>query len=188
MLIRSMRRTHARTVTNRGASLLEVLVAILILSFGMLSMAGLHAVAFKYGKMAQFRGVATQLASDLADRMRANVAGATAGGYAYTQAYDPNPTQITPRQCGNPAPCSAGEMATLDLDQVRATLQMALPGGGLFVQQDAAQANVYDIWILWLDPEAHGNDANSTAASLTRCPDDIDATPMPQCMPMRVAL
>ncbi|MCM5679657.1 type IV pilus modification protein PilV [Schlegelella sp. S2-27] len=173
----------------RGASLIEVLVAILILSFGMLAMAGLHAVAFKYGKMSQFRGVATQLAIDLSDRMRANVTGAIAGQYVYTEAYDREAEAVTIPTCADTTRCTSAEMAALDLAQMRNTVRLALPGGALFVQQDAAAANVYNIWVLWLDPEAPGSDEDSDAASFSSQCDGIDAdAPLPQCMPMRIAL
>ena len=68
---------------QRGASLIEVMVAIVVLSIGMLSMAWQHAVALKYDKMSQFRGIATQLASELADRIRANAA--AGASYVVTQ-------------------------------------------------------------------------------------------------------
>lgn len=104
----------------RGASLLEVLVAILILSFGMLAMAGLHSVAFKYGKMSQFRSVATQMAADLADRMRANPEGAVAGDYVFLEVYNPSPEALPAPDCGVDAPCAnAAAMAASDLVTIR---------------------------------------------------------------------
>ena len=54
-------RVRTGVPAQRGASLIEVMVAIVVLSIGMLSMAWQHAVALKYDKMSQFRGIATQL-------------------------------------------------------------------------------------------------------------------------------
>jgi len=174
----------------RGASLIEVLVAILILSFGMLAMAGLHAAAFKYGKMSQFRGVATQLGSEFGDRMRANVPGALDGAYVFEEAYDRNADAVTVPACANPAACTAAEIASVDLAQMRNTVRVALPGGGLYVQRDAAQPNIYNVWVMWLDPEAAGNEENDDTASMSeRCPEGAAVSaPRPQCMPMRVVL
>jgi type IV pilus assembly protein PilV len=177
----------------RGASLLEVLVAILILSFGMLAMAGLHSVALKYGKMAQFRGVATQLAADLADRMRANPQGALAGDYVFLVAYDPAPGEVNLPPCGIETPCaSPAAMAQRDLAEVRRVVQNALPGGWIYVTQDPGPAaRMYTVWILWQDPDALGGAADGNTASLAGlCPGEAvaGADPVPQCMPVRVAL
>jgi type IV pilus assembly protein PilV len=177
--------------SQRGASLLEVLVAILILSFGMLSMAGLHSVAFKYGKMSQFRGVATQYASDLADRMRANPVAAREGDYVFTEAYSSTPATVDLPACGTDTACSSVQMAARDIGEVRLMIQSGLPGGGLYVTQDAAQENVYTVWVMWLDPDSVGGaDDGDTASFAGLCPDEAvgGADPRPQCMPVRVAL
>jgi type IV pilus assembly protein PilV len=91
-----------RTIRGeRGASLLEVLVSILILSFGMLAMAGLHAVSIQQGKMSQFRGTAMQLAVDLADRMRANrgAFAAAPSPYVFTQPYNSDAPAVAVPAC-----------------------------------------------------------------------------------------
>jgi type IV pilus assembly protein PilV len=63
-----------RVVTRRqaGVALVEVLVAMLVVSVGVLAMAGLLATASRYGKTSEYRAVATLLAADMADRIRAN--------------------------------------------------------------------------------------------------------------------
>jgi type IV pilus assembly protein PilV len=178
----------------RGASLLEVLVAILILSFGMLAMAGLHSVAFKYGKMSQFRGVATQLAADLADRMRANPEGAVNGNYVFMDVYDESPDEVDLPACGEEIACAdAAAMAARDLAEMRRVIQTALPGGWLHVTQDAGAPPppLYTVWIMWQDPDALGGAADGGTASFAgQCPAAAvgGANPVPQCMPMRVAL
>lgn len=173
-----MHKKTNKAARARGASLLEVLVAILILSFGMLAMAGLHSVAFKYGKMSQFRGVATQLAADLADRMRANPEGAVNGGYVFMDVYDDSPDEVDLPACGEEVACAdAAAMAERDLAEVRRVIQ---PPG-----------TMYTVWILWQDPDALGGAADGGTASLAgQCPAAAvaGANPVPQCMPVRVAL
>lgn len=61
------------TSTTRGFTLLEVLVALLIFSFGVLGMAGLLAVSVKTNHSAYLRTQAAFLAQSMANRMRANV-------------------------------------------------------------------------------------------------------------------
>lgn len=180
-----MRVTPRRLRASRGTGLLEVLIAVLLLSGGVLAMSLLHANSFKYTKMAQFRGVATQLAFELADRMRANARGATTGAYTLTAAYSSTAPAVTVPACADAAACTTAEMAAIDLAEMRNALRLALPGGGLRVTQDAAESNVINVWVIWLDPEAYGNDANSLVNVLP-CP--FASTPAPQCLPMRIAL
>lgn len=164
--------------SQSGATLIEVLITMLLLSFAMLAMANMHAMSLKYVKMAEFRGIATGLALDLADRMRANSGGA--GGYVFNSAYDSNAGAVAVPTCANPAICTPSEIAGIDLAEVRNTARLVLPGGGVRIAQDAANPGVLNLWIIWLDPD--GNDAST----LLPCP--FAATPQPQCLAMRVAL
>ncbi|MEO7105861.1 MAG: type IV pilus modification protein PilV, partial [Rhodoferax sp.] len=77
---RSLRLSKLRGV--RGASLLEVLISVLLSAIGLLALAGANVASIRYSKMSQYRGTATMLAADLAERMRANPLGLT--GYAVT--------------------------------------------------------------------------------------------------------
>lgn len=66
---------------NHGFTLLEVLIAIVVLSFGLLGLAGIQAVGIKNTSDANARTLAIQQAYDMADRIRANAVGAAAGAY-----------------------------------------------------------------------------------------------------------
>ena len=66
---------------QKGFTMLEVLVAIIIFSFGLLGLAGLQLVSLANNLSANSRSTATALAYDMADRMRANRQGAVAGNY-----------------------------------------------------------------------------------------------------------
>lgn len=57
---------------QRGTSLLEVLVSVVILSLGLLGYAGLQSVTVKNSHNAYLRTQATSLAYNVLDRMRAN--------------------------------------------------------------------------------------------------------------------
>ena len=60
---------------NAGFTLIEVLIAMLVLAVGLLGLAGLQATSLRNNQSAYNRSQATQLAYDIADRMRANSAG-----------------------------------------------------------------------------------------------------------------
>lgn len=66
---------------QRGLTLMEVLVAVLILSIGLLGIAGLQLGALKSNTSAYYTSQGTWLAYDMADRMRANIDGVEAGSY-----------------------------------------------------------------------------------------------------------
>lgn len=66
---------------NRGVTLIEVLVAVLVLSIGMLGIAGLQARALKYNQSSYERSVAVIQSQSIGDSMRANSAEAKLGRY-----------------------------------------------------------------------------------------------------------
>ena len=72
---------RGRTRPAAGFSLLEVLVAMIILSIGLLGLAALQAFSIKANQSANYRTQATALAYDLIDRMRANRNELIAGNY-----------------------------------------------------------------------------------------------------------
>lgn len=58
--------------TQRGFTLLEALIALVILSVGMLGIAALYVEGLRAGRTAVFRTTAVSLAADMMDRIRAN--------------------------------------------------------------------------------------------------------------------
>jgi len=69
-----------------GFSLLEVLIAVVILSIGLLGVGSMQANSLRYNHQAYLRGQAIQLAYDMSDRMRANHATVDATGATTTEA------------------------------------------------------------------------------------------------------
>lgn len=70
-----MNRFHKRPPARRsiaGFSMIEVLIAILVLAMGLLGYALLQTMNLRYTQSANYRTVATNLAHDLLDQMRAN--------------------------------------------------------------------------------------------------------------------
>jgi type IV pilus assembly protein PilV len=100
---------------SSGFSLLEVLIATIILGVGLLGMAALTERALRFNHSAYLRSQATNLAYDMADRMRANREAANEGDYDI--AIDDSPAQ------------GGGSIAAADLLEWRNTLSTALPSG-----------------------------------------------------------
>lgn len=73
-----------------GFSLIEVLVAVIVLSIGLLGISGIQLIGLKYNDSAYLRTQASLFAYDIMDRMRANRAAAIAGNYDKAlSAFDP---------------------------------------------------------------------------------------------------
>jgi len=66
---------------QKGVTLIEVLVAMLVLSIGLLGVASLQLYGLRYNQSAYLRSQATILAYDLVDRMRTNADGVALGYY-----------------------------------------------------------------------------------------------------------
>lgn len=113
-----------------GVSLIEVLVSTLILGVGLVGVAGLQAMSLKNNQSAEMRSQASTLAYDLADRMRGNVAAATAG------LYDPT-TATAVAGCYTAAGCDMGQMARDDLQRWLDNVGTVLPMGAGFVCIDS---------------------------------------------------
>jgi type IV pilus assembly protein PilV len=64
-----------------GMSMVEVLVAIVVVSLGLLGLAGMQATGLKNNFSAHSRAQAMQYAQDMLDRMRTNRVAALAGNY-----------------------------------------------------------------------------------------------------------
>jgi len=65
----------------KGITLVEVLVTVLVVSIGLLGLAGLQAASTQYNHSSYMRTHANNMAYDIADRMRGNRPAALAGDY-----------------------------------------------------------------------------------------------------------
>ena len=102
--------THTR---QHGFSLLEVLIALFVLSIGLLGLAGLQTFSVKFVHQSYQRTQATLLIYEMIDRMRANGAGVAGGAYVLAS------TNVPPA-AGNcvTTPCTTyADMAAYDMNQ-----------------------------------------------------------------------
>ncbi len=105
--------------SQKGFTLLEVLIALLVLSIGLLGLAGLEIFGLKYNFQSYERTQATMLISEMADRMRANPIGVIAGNYDAI-ALDSNPVAGAPN-CAVVI-CDSTGIADYDVDQWKRSL------------------------------------------------------------------
>lgn len=107
--------------SQRGFTLLEVLVALVILSIGLIGLAGLQSASLKQNYNAYLRSQATALAYNMADRVRANSLGASSGSYN-------NPTATQDSSCSGSG-CAEANMAQNDFFEWSADVAALLPLG-----------------------------------------------------------
>jgi type IV pilus assembly protein PilV len=173
-----------------GFSLIEVMVAILVTSAGILSMAGLLGVAARFGKTTEFRSVATLLASDLSDRLRAN----TPGKSQYVLLNTTLATGGAPQAdaCADVDLCTTDELVAIDLAAWQRSLFNALPSGTGYIS--AVDANdMFDVWIVWKEPDALStsdflNTFDTGKETNQGCPPGFEIGTVPRCMYFRIGL
>jgi type IV pilus assembly protein PilV len=130
---------------QRGFSLIEVMITMLLLSIGLLGIAGIIVTNLKNNQSSYARGQASLLAADIVDRMRANRGAAEASPSPYALALAT-------------APAAGGGVPGDDLRQWRAAVAATVPSGVGAVAVDAVTRNV-TVTIQWDDSRARGDGA-----------------------------
>lgn len=128
---------------QQGFSLIEVLITMLIVSIGLLGIAGIIVTNLKNNQGSYARTQASLLVSDIVDRMRANRAAAETA---------PSPYQLA----SGAAPDGAAGVAGADLAQWRSALAAAIPSGTGSVSVNPVTNNV-TVVVQWDDSRASGD-------------------------------
>jgi type IV pilus assembly protein PilV len=143
---------------NEGFSLVEVLVALVILAIGMLGIASLYVESLRAGRAALLRTQAIVLASDMADRIRANTVAQT----AYAKTEDTQGTANSACTLVTGAGCTPTEMALNDIAQwlqlvddrydTPTTGRLALPNGrGTITVDTSTNPTTYVVSVSWTE-------------------------------------
>ena len=113
-----------------GSTLIEVLVSLLVLSFGMLGMAGVQAVSLRGNQAAYYRTMATTQSVDIVERMRANIVGIDNGDYD-------DVVGAATANCFTAVGCSSAQMAAQDVFDWSARVAATLPLGSAVICLDS---------------------------------------------------
>jgi type IV pilus assembly protein PilV len=140
-------------------TLLEVLVALVVLSIGLIGLAGLQSSSLRLNNSAYMRSQATALAYDMADRVRSNID----AGAAYS-----NPTATENSNCKQATGCSASEMAQHDMFSWLEQIADVLPSGVGTICIDSNQdpdacngtGDAYVIRVTWDDNRSGAADVD----------------------------
>ena len=168
---------------QNGASLIEVLVAMLLLSFGMLALGTMMAFAVQAPKLSAYRATAANLASGHIERMRANPEGFATN--QYTTALNDTSwsfAAINPMSsdCDHPY-CTASTLADMDIQTTRGVVRRELPAGDIEVwcntppaitASNCTKESQRNMWIIWQEP----NTNSLLGANSDYCPPDVTST------------
>lgn len=111
------------TSRQRGMSLIEVMMAVLVFSIGLIGLAGLMVVAARSSHAAYLRTQVTFLAANMADRMSANSTGVWNGSYN-SSSY---PETLNETDCRDGAACDYSALAAHDKALWSSRLKAYLP-------------------------------------------------------------
>ena len=130
-----------RTERSHGFTLVEVLVALVVLAVGLLGIAGLYVESLRAGRTSVYRSAAVTLASDMADRIRLNPQGAYAGA-------GPGEDQGCVNGAGD---CEPDELAQDDWFRWLNDLNRRLPAGAsaTIELEDLAPVQQFLITVSW---------------------------------------
>lgn len=172
----------------RGATLVEVLISVLFAAIGLLALAGANVASIRYSKMSQYRGTATLLAADLAERMRANQAGLNDYAVATDFAGQASAPAATTACEGYSATCSSADLAAYDKAIWQLLVRSQLPEGSVYVTPSTAVLAA-DVWVAWRDPAVANPSENNTDARDTttkECPDSFSSDQSVRCIYFRI--
>ena len=143
-------------MNQRGVSMIEILVALTIVAFGMLGLLGLQARALSVQTDAFHRRQAAELVAQLGERMRANHLAFQAGRYSLS--FDASADAPSTAPACN-APCTSEQVAARDLDEWRIELRRRIPGAAAYLQWDGTRRSGIAVSVAWPEPQAAGTDA-----------------------------
>lgn len=142
-----------------GFSLLEVLIALIVLSIGLLGHSMIQTLGVRAGTDAHLRTEATFLANDMIERMRANRPSVASDYYAGISYATIDCTSAPAAICsegtaGSAATCTSPEIADEDAFNWFCDVTASLPGGSVNV---SSAAGVYTVAVNWNGLDEDGN-------------------------------
>lgn len=135
MMKHSMQQKKITMKQQQGFTLLESLLALFILTIGLLGIAGMHGEGMKSSYIAKQRMVVTLKTQDFLDRIRANASNSDVPLSTYKAVV------ASDQGCNSGVQCSAGNMMSHDLFLWQKDLDDYLPGNPVY---DFSMTDVLD--------------------------------------------
>lgn len=147
---------------ERGLSLIEILVTVVVTSLGLLGIAALQARGLQSNYDAYLYSQASALAYDMAERIRANPTAAAGGSYNTTMTSTPTTANCVTSQCGTPAQIAAYDKYDWKENHVK----VLLPEASASINYAASDVTIVIRW----RGRAQGNcDSDGSAGTAYTC-------------------
>lgn len=173
---------------QKGATLIEVLVTMLILSIGLLAMAAMMGYATLLPKFSANRSIAIITATDMIERMRANASTqsptfsiTTYNTATFTATFVASSSLPSGSTCAFPN-CTQSAIATEDIARIQLQLNQQLTPAGITIATTNAANNEGNLWVIWQEASTFGGYAS---AGSDNCPAAVVAlalNPSPRCV------
>lgn len=140
----------------RGIGLIEILIAVILISIGFLAAARMQVQGMRFSQSAYFQSQAYFLASDIIDRMRANPLGIQLNAYDAVDTLD----AVADPNCGSTVLCTPAQQAQQDIFDWRQHFLSADGVSTLLPGSDATAAsgrvldrgdNRFEVTITWFE-------------------------------------
>ena len=142
---------------QRGVSLIEILVTLIILAIGFLGMASVQLLGAKNIASSNYRTLATIYTYDMAERMRSNTVGVGMNVYQ-----DTNWDSVSDPNCGST--CGEADVARRDAYEWSQLIADNLPNGKgevTYVSSD----DIYNVTVSWSEVEQSATGPDSVTQS-----------------------
>ena len=154
--------------TQKGVTLLEVMIAVLILSIGLLGHSKIQALGVRAGTDANLRTQATSLVSEMIERLRANRPAADSEYYSTIDYSAIDCTAAPAKICsegtaGSAVECTTDEIANEDAVHWFCAVQESIPNGDVAV---SVAAGVYSIQVSWDGLDENGATQSRNVSSM----------------------
>jgi type IV pilus assembly protein PilV len=152
---KTFRRPETRSNRERGFSLLEVLIALLVLSIGLLGIAGLQTVSLRFNHQSYERTQATVLISEMIEKIMANPVAARGVSFDAVDTF----SGVFTGYGACPASCSSDELATYDLSRWKSSIddpRRLAQGRGTIERVltplvGTATQHVFNVKVFWIE-------------------------------------
>jgi type IV pilus assembly protein PilV len=138
-----------------GISLVESLIAVLVMALGVLGLASVQARLLAENRTSNQRAIAIGLIDDLANRMLLNRNAALAGNYAVAWS-----TAVAAQNCTTGV-CTGAQLAQSDMNLWLASVAQSLPGANASVFVSPTDARQIGIAVAWSSNEGKAADSNT---------------------------
>ena len=155
--------------SSRGFTLLEVMIAMVIFSVGVLGLAGIQGISIQNNNTAYMRTIAMQQAYNMSDIIRTNTDNNGNLNTAFSNVSSTLGTAPTPACIGDTSTtCTTAEMAAYTIYLWKFHLSEALPSG---IGSVNLNGTLYEVTVMWDEERtgATGTSCSGNSATDLKC-------------------